>query len=134
MSVINRMLLDLDERHGATAHQLPGMVRAVPARLPKTPYRIWLTGFLLSALLLSAGIFIWRSTTGWKKPAAVSALQSPRLQLSTNLELTPPPPVLNTDASVQAITVAPTAPQSANAPPPEANTAEHRGTKFLLKK
>ena len=111
MSVINRMLLDLDERHGATAHQLPGMVRAVPARLPKTPYRIWLTGFLLSALLLSAGIFIWRSTTGWKKPAAAaSAPQSPRLQLSTNLELINLPPVVNTDTSVQAITIAPTAP------------------------
>ncbi len=110
MSVINRILLDLEEQHDAATHQLPGMVRAVPARLPKTPYRIWLMGLLLSTLLLSAGIFIWRSATGWKKPAAASALQSPRLQLSTNLELTPPPPVLNTDASVQAITVAPAAP------------------------
>lgn len=69
MSVINRMLLELDQRHDSTAQQqLPGMVRAVPARLPAW-YRVWLIGALLIALAALAGYFIWRAAP-WKTDTA----------------------------------------------------------------
>lgn len=76
MSVINRMLLELDERHDGTAQQqLPGMVRAVPTRLPGTSYRPWLLAAFILASILLLGFFIWRSTLPSKTtlPALVSA-------------------------------------------------------------
>lgn len=75
MSVINRMLLELDQRHDSTAQQqLPGMVRAVPVRLPAW-YRVWLIGTLLIALAALTGYFIWRAAP-WKTDTA--AIQAAR--------------------------------------------------------
>ncbi len=82
MSVINRMLLELDERRDSTVQQgLPGMVRAVPARLPRATYRPWLWGALGVASILLLGFFIWRATLTARNtiPAAVSASPPPRL-------------------------------------------------------
>lgn len=73
MSVINRMLLELDERHDSAQQNLPGMVRAVPARLPRTPYRVWLGGVLAIALTLLLGFFIWRMAVSQKTAVAAIA-------------------------------------------------------------
>lgn len=78
MSVINRMLLELDERHDSTAQQrLPGLVRAVPVRLPTPPVRPWLWVALGIASILLLGLFIWRTIPPAKTTSA-TAVPAPR--------------------------------------------------------
>ena len=117
MSVINRMLLELDERHDSAQQNLPGMVRAVPARLPGTPYRVWLGDVLAIALTLLLGFFIWRMAVSQKTaiapvasaPAATAAplpaLASTPLQLQSANALERVPVAAD---EVQAIILAPT--------------------------
>ena len=106
MSVINRMLLELDERHDTTVQdRLPGLVRAVPARLPQSPNR---TRFLLLLLLLVSvfsGLWLWwsapwhtSSNTRSSAPPAAPAVQAAptapttlQLQVATALDARPAP-------------------------------------------
>lgn len=90
MSVINRMLLELDERHDSSVQHLPGMVRAVPVRLPQTSVRPWFWAALIIATSLLLGLFIWRATT-----ATQATIQAPRLSSTT-----PPPLQLRSAASL----------------------------------
>ncbi len=99
MSVINRMLLELDERHDSTAQQrLPGMVRAVPARFSTAPVRPWLWIALIIAVILLLTFFIWRAIppailpippTVTAQPASVPLTTTPQplqLQSATSLD------------------------------------------------
>ncbi len=59
MSVINRMLQELEERHDdAVQKRMPGLVRAVPARLPATSRRPW--------FVLIAGLAVLLGVAGWQ--------------------------------------------------------------------
>ena len=131
MSVINRMLLELDERHDSTAQHLPGMVRAVPARIPKPAYRRWILLTLCLGLLLLAGYIVWLSSAHWhnkatpaQAPLPKPAISAPQLQLqhSPQLTLRPAP-----EEGVQAIVVAPHP-----LPAPVAAAPSKPATKFLL--
>ena len=131
MSVINRMLLELDERHDSTAQHLPGMVRAVPARIPKPAYRRWILLTLCSGLLLLAGYIVWLSSAHWhnkatpaQAPLPKPAISAPQLQLqhSPQLTLSPEP-----EEGVQAIMVAPHP-----LPAPVVAAPSKPATKFLL--
>lgn len=98
MSVINRMLQELEERHDdAVQKQLPGIVRAVPARLPATSRRSWAVLAFIALLLLS-GALSWQFASAWKKktipqPLAVSPPQAiitePQLQAAERLASLP---------------------------------------------
>lgn len=70
MSVINRMLQELEERHDdAVQKRLPGVVRAVPARLPVTSRWPWVV--LIAGLAVLLGVLGWQLAATWKmKPAA----------------------------------------------------------------
>ncbi len=148
MSVINRMLLELDERHDSTSHHLPGMVRAVPAQLPKTSYRLWLYGLLIVLLLLVAAFVVWQYAGGVRKTAdavAASASASPQLnpalvlQPSTTLELPSPVAAPDAEAPIQPIIAASPTPSpsvavepAATARTPQAKAPSKAPAKFLL--
>ena len=145
MSVINRMLLELDERHDSTAHHLPGMVRAVPAQIPKTSYRYGVYGLLFVLLALLVAFFFWQNPVTFKKTTASVATPVPTppplqqalvLQPSISLAISPIP-ATEVETSIQAITVAPS-PRVTTAPvttaqAPAAKTPPSKATpKFLL--
>lgn len=102
MSVINRMLQELEQRHDETQERMPGVVRAVPARLSATSYRAGLWGGAIVGLALLLGILGWRVAVSWKahktSPAAVTAptpiipavpAPRPHLKPSVTLERAP---------------------------------------------
>ncbi len=142
MSVINRMLLELDERHDSTAHHLPGMVRAVPPQLPKTTYRLWAYGLLFVLVALVAAFFIWQNKAIFKKPAAPVAAPAPTaplikpalvLQPSTALEIPRPDPAAEVETPIQPIVAAPPAPSpNITAQAPEVKAPSKAPSKFLL--
>lgn len=67
MSVINRMLQELEERHDDAAHKrMPGLVRAVPARLPVATRRPWIIASIVGLVVL-LGVLGWLVATTWKK-------------------------------------------------------------------
>lgn len=158
MSVINRMLLELDERHDTTVQErLPGMVRAVPARLPSARNRTRVLLLLLLLATLLAALWFWWDVP-WQiaesakpsahpltpvpavqpAPAAPEALQ---LQAAVALDAPPAPATVDPAATadeVRPILVAPTpiptpapspAPKSAK---PEATTPNKTGQKVSL--
>ena len=146
MSVINRMLLELDQRHDSTAQQqLPGMVRAVPVRLPAW-YRVWLVAALVIALTALVGYFIWRAAPWKTDTAAIQAAPpaspetSPAFLISPPLQLRPSSTLSNATASatpgnVQVITEPPTpipAPTALPTPSPVAPAPAPAETKKLL--
>lgn len=101
MSVINRMLLELDQRHDSTAQQqLPGMVRAVPVRLPAW-YRVWLVGALVIVLTALAGYFIWRAAP-WKTDTAAIQAARPAPTEPSPVFLTSPPLLQSTPIAASA--------------------------------
>ena len=60
MSVINRMLQELEERHDdATQNRLPGVVRAVPARLPHIRRPPWIV--LIVGLAILIPVLAWQA-------------------------------------------------------------------------
>lgn len=140
MSVINRMLLELDERHDTTVQdRLPGMVRAVPARLPRSPNRIRVLLLLLMLVALFAALWFWWNSP-WKivdsampnvrpaasVPATAQAAPTPpatlQLQATTALDVLPPPAPAE---EVRPIIVAPTPiPESTPTPAPAAKSAK----------
>jgi len=67
MSVINRMLQELEERHDDAAQQrLPGIVRAVPARLSAVSSGpVWRV-LLVIGLVLLVAFLSWRVASTWK--------------------------------------------------------------------
>lgn len=148
MSVINRMLLELDERHDSTAHHLPGMVRAVPAQTPKTAYRFWLYGLAFVLLTLFAAFFVWQNPAFFKQSTAPAVVPAPTpaplnqglvLQPSTALETPGQAPAPEVDTPIQAIVVAPPTPNPSvttapvtSAQAPGAKTPNKAPAKFLL--
>lgn len=143
MSVINRMLQTLDERH--VKARLPNMVRAVPLHLPKTQHRFWLWGTPLFVILLLVGVFIWLNVASLSKPAvsvsaptatasSTAAKQALLLRPSASLEFTELPPTAETettraerDASFDA------RPASAAASASRNKAQENESTQFLLR-
>ena len=75
MSVINRMLQELEERHDDAAQQhLPGIVRAVPARLSAVSSGpVWRV-LLVIGLVLLVGFLSWRVASTWKARQAAHAV------------------------------------------------------------
>ena len=75
MSVINRMLQELEERHDDAAQQrLPGIVRAVPARLSAVSSGpVWRV-LLIIGLVLLVGFLSWRVASTWKARQAAHAV------------------------------------------------------------
>ena len=142
MSVINRMLLELDERHDSTAHHLPGMVRAVPPQRPKTAFRLWGYALLVVFVALIAAFFIWRNKAIFKKPAAPVAASvptahpsKPALVLQSSTTLATPNSVAAPEAEVpiQPIVAALPAPgHHVAAQAPEVQSSSTAPTKFLL--
>jgi type IV secretory pathway VirB10-like protein len=134
MSVINRMLLALAERDDHTVQsKLPGMVRAVPARLPKFPYRPWFLLALLIVAALFAGFQSWRNppeaSTAWTSPHTNPIAPPPALQLQAASTLASLPAA----DEAQAITVAPTPiPTPIPAAKPVIDRPHKTGQKFLL--
>jgi MSHA biogenesis protein MshN len=103
MSVINRMLQELESRHEQPQDRLPGLVRAVPP--PMDPRRRWLPiGLVAAALLVAAGAWAWH-VSAKREPAAAPApaqtlsaspaapwpapLQTPPVDLATETGLSP---------------------------------------------
>ena len=75
MSVINRMLQELEERHDDAAQQhLPGIVRAVPARLSAVSSGPTWRVLLIIVLVLLVGFLSWRVTSTWKTRQAHAAV------------------------------------------------------------
>lgn len=123
MSVINRMLQELEERHDDTLQKrMPGVVRAVPARLPATTRRPW--------LVLIAGVIVLLGVVAW--------------QLSLNRQKTPPAPLTVAEvAPLQPIVIEPQlksvdslppAPAEATPPAPEAPTPPEAPVKSAASK
>ena len=95
MSVINRMLQELEERHdNVVQNRMPGLVRAVPARLPATSH--WPLKIALSVgLALLLGALGWQITVSrTKKPDAPLAITPPQPSQATLIE----PVLLTTDS------------------------------------
>ena len=81
MSVINRMLQELEERHDdAAQNRLPGIVRAVPARLPSVRRPPW--------IVLIVGLAVLIPVLAWQ----VAALRKNKPEnVPPPLVITPPP-------------------------------------------
>ncbi|MBT9612131.1 MAG: tetratricopeptide repeat protein, partial [Burkholderiales bacterium] len=95
MSVINRMLQELEERHDdAVQKRMPGLVRAVPARLPATSRRPWMA-VLSVVLAVLLGVLVWQVAVRWTKksnaplaPLAIAPPLPPQANLIEPLLLT----------------------------------------------
>ena len=62
MSVINRMLQELESRHEQPQDRLPGLVRAVPPeRNSNRRYLLFVVATFAAAVLAVAGVWAWRS-------------------------------------------------------------------------
>ena len=86
MSVINRMLLELDERHDTTVQdKLPGLVRAVPAQLPRTPNRTRVLELLLLLAAVFAGLWFW-----WNAPWDIADSSRPNARPTPPAVQSPP--------------------------------------------
>ena len=120
MSVINRMLQELEERHDDAAQQhLPGIVRAVPARLAAVSHGSAWRVLLVIGLVLLVGFLSWRVASTWKArqahavapvasvarpiPVTPSALE-PQLKAADTLPYKPAPVG---DVPLQSIVAAP---------------------------
>ncbi|MEK6662853.1 MAG: tetratricopeptide repeat protein [Pseudomonadota bacterium] len=135
MSVINRMLQELEERHDdAVQKRMPGLVRAVPARLPAMSRRPWIVVLIVGLAVLLGGLG-WQVARTWKKkpdaPLPAVAISQPAQREITLPQLKPtdslkplPTPVL------EAVLPAPEepAPQAQPVKPVEAKSA---GAKHL---
>ena len=131
MSVINRMLQELEERHDdATQNRLPGIVRAVPARVPHIRRPPWIV--LIVGLAILIPVLAWQAvairTTKSEivlPPVAITpplVLAAPTLKAEDQLKPSflkapeaglplstePAPPVPLEKASPEKITVTPT--------------------------
>lgn len=157
MSVINRMLQELEERHDDTLQKrMPGVVRAVPARLSATSKRPWLV--LILGLILLLGVLGWQLAMNWKKTppvaltvAAVAPLPpiviEPQLKSADSLPPSPAPaetalpapdapapkaeavkPVVSKSADSKALVRANSAPPAAQTVKPEAVVKTKSGT------
>ncbi len=95
MSVINRMLQELERRHDETEERMPGVVRAVPAHLSPVSYRAGLWGGAIIGLALLVGILGWRVAVSWKtnraSPATVAAAPVPAPQTLSAVPVVPRP-------------------------------------------
>ena len=92
MSVINRMLQELEERHDDAAQKrLPGIVRAVPARLPKVRRPPWIA--LIVGLAVLIPVLAWQV-------AAIRKSQPP--DILPPMVITPPPPLFIAEPQLKA--------------------------------
>lgn len=137
MSVINRMLQELESRHEQPQQRLPGLVRAVPP--PVDSRRRWLpVAAVAVALLLAAGAWAWHALTQ-REPAAAPApvpptvstlpptpwpapLQATALELASAGALSPESAGKAAQAPIpdRAAPLAPAAPAEAEPPRPQA--------------
>lgn len=126
MSVINRMLQELEARH-EDAGALPGPVRAVPP--PATPAWRWLVLGLALVVLAGVSWLVWREETrpvpaqraGGTRPPAVDAAPPPVAQVEPSLQLRlaePPPPQPPAPPAPASGPATPLPPASARAPAP----------------
>lgn len=99
MSLINKMLQDLDARTGQPgAAPLPADVRLAPAREPRAP---WLRGLLAGAALVAvaaAGLIGWRAMGKPQEPAPVVAAAptpAPAQPVAVALPVAAPAPVVD---------------------------------------
>ena len=110
MSVINRMLQELEERHeDGVQKRLPGIVRAVPAPLPHGGRRPWVA--LIAGLLVLFGVLAWQVVASWPKkspPAPILAITPPPVIATTEPQLIPSDRIqLMPDLLVEAAPIAP---------------------------
>lgn len=151
MSVINRMLLELDERHDTSVQdRLPGIVRAVPAHLPSTPNRTRVLLLLLMLAVVFAALWFWWQDADKAKPNVRPATTAPaaptlqtepttpdtlQLQAAATLDAIPAPAATD---DVHPIVVAPTlipAPPpgaASKSAKPETDKPHKANPKFLL--
>ena len=144
MSVINRMLQELEERHDDAAQQrLPGIVRAVPARLSAVSYAPAGRVLLIIGLVLVVALLSWRLASSWKARqthaassaqvgqalvAATSIVPKPQLKLADILpeqELRPQPIIVAPQPAAPApVMQAPRPELSPQAAPPKSLMSE----------
>lgn len=107
MSVINRMLQELERRHDETEERMPGVVRAVPARLSTVSYRAGLWRGAIIGLALLVGILGWRVAVSWKTnkaaPAVAAAVPAPQILPAVPVV---PRPHLKPSATLERVPVA----------------------------
>lgn len=111
MSLINKMLMDLEKRRAPRPDGVLSQARALPTQLARDPrWRFALIALI--ALALAAAVFTWVTKRGitFPLPSFLSTpAQAPTPPTPTTKEETPPPLPANANAPVQAAT-APAAP------------------------
>ena len=121
MSVINRMLQELESRHEQPQHRLPGFVRAVPPPARADRRVLWLALALLGAAALGGfGFWVWQSNVS--RPAVSVATHVPATPSAAAVRQPDPMPSAGWPQPLQAPTERLVA-ETALAPRPSARPA-----------
>ncbi len=119
MSIINKMLQELEQRHAddPVAGELPGQLRAVPRE--RSSHAGWLAAAILAVLLV--GLLVWL----WLRPAPVA---KPASAMHLALKIAPTIPAPQPVAPVEAAAPEPAQPEAGALPStPNPATKENAG-------